>query len=203
MIRRLTSGPKPFASGAEVVGDELTGASVRETVFDAVVAGEVGAALGRGDDVVRGQAVFRVRQRDLLYRGAGGFHVGDRFSDACGDAGLHAVDEILPGKRDAAATQVRGSLVVAVGDREQLPGDGDRSGGGVALVTARNRVEEHRGVAGVAGERPDLVERAGEGDDAVSADPAVRRLEAHDAAQRRRLADATARVRAYSQRGVV
>ena len=51
------------------------------------------------------------------------------------------------------------------------------------------------GVTHVPPERPDLVERAGEGDDPVAAHPAVRRLEADHAAQRGRLADRAAGVR--------
>ncbi len=69
-----------------------------------------------------------------------------------------------------------------------------RGGGRVALVAPGDRVEERRRVADVTGERPDLVERAGEGDDPVAGDAAVRRLEPDDPGQRRRLADRAARV---------
>ena len=53
----------------------------------------------------------------------------------------------------------------------------------------------------VAGERTDLVERAGEGDQAVAADRAVGGLQAHHAAQRGRLADGAAGVGAEGPGG--
>ncbi len=58
--------PEARASGAEVVGDVRRRARSSIAVVDAVVAGEVRRCLGRGDDVVRGEAVVRVRQRDFL-----------------------------------------------------------------------------------------------------------------------------------------
>ena len=69
----------------------------------------------------------------------------------------------LPLRRD-------GGLVVARRQLEQLVGHRHRRGGRVALVAAGDRVEQRRRVARVAGERPDLVERAGERDDPVAAD---------------------------------
>ena len=56
--------------------------------------------------------------------------------------------------------------------------------------------EEQRGVGDVAGQRAGLVERRGEGDHPVAADGAVGRLQPDDPAQRRRLADRAAGVRA-------
>ena len=85
---------------------------------------------------------------------------------------------------------------------EQLVGDRHRRRGRVALVAPGHRVEQRGGVAGVAGERPDLVERRGEGHDPVAADPAVGRLHPDDAGQRRRLADRAAGVGADAQRHV-
>jgi len=63
-------------------------------------------------------------------------------------------------------------------------------------------VEQDRCVPDVAGERPDLIERAREGDDAVPANPAIGWLHADDAAQRRGLADAAAGIGANRDRRV-
>ena len=72
--------------------------------------------------------------------------------------------------------------------------------GRVARVVAGDDVHHQRGVGDGARQRADLVERGGEGDQAVAADPAVGRLEADDAAQRGRLADRAARVGAERER---
>ena len=61
-------------------------------------------------------------------------------------------------------------------------------------------LERQRRVAHRAGDRPDLVERGGEGDQAVARHPAVGRLEPDHAAERRRLADRAAGVGAERQR---
>ena len=196
----LDFGPEAAASRTQVVGDELAGAPVAEAVLDAVVAGQVGAALGGGDDVVGRQTVVRVRQRDFLDPGAGPLHGRDRLADAGRHAGLHAVDEVLLGQRDAATVEVARGFVVARGQAEQLGRDRHGRAGGVALVAAGDGVEQQGGVAGVAGERPDLVQAGGEGHDPEPADAAVCGLHADDAAQRGGLADAAAGVRADAQR---
>ena len=70
--------------------------------------------------------------------------------------------------------------------------DPDR--GRVAGVAALHRGEQQRGVGDVAGQRPALVERGGEGDHPVAGDRPVGRLQADDPAERRRLADRAAGV---------
>ena len=60
----------------------------------------------------------------------------------------------------------------------------------------RHSAQQQGGVAHVAAERSDLVQRAGKRDDPVAAHPAVRGLEANRAGQRGGLADGAARVRA-------
>ena len=74
-----------------------------------------------------------------------------------------------------------------------------RRGGGVPLVAAGDRVEQRRGVARIAPERPDLVQGAGEGHDPVPAHAPVGRLHPHDPAHRGRLADRPAGVGADRQ----
>ena len=70
--------------------------------------------------------------------------------------------------------------------------DPDR--GRVAGVAPLHRREQQRRVGDVAGQRPALVERGGEGDHPVARDRPVGRLQADDPAERRRLADRAAGV---------
>ena len=72
--------------------------------------------------------------------------------------------------------------------------------GRVGGVVAGHRGEHVGGVLDGARERPDLVERRAEGEQAVARDAAVGRLEADDAAQRGRLADRAAGVGAERDR---
>ena len=94
------------------------------------------------------------------------------------DARLHAREEVLLRQPEPPAAQPRGGLVVGGRQPDQVVGDVDRRRGRVARVPAGDRVQQRRGVAGVAGERPDLVEAAREGHDPVPADAAVGRLQA-------------------------
>ncbi len=69
-------------------------------------------------------------------------------------------------------------------------------GGGVGRVVAGDHLEGERSVGDAGGERADLVEGAGKGDQAVAGDEAVGGLDPDDAAERGRLADGTSGVRA-------
>ena len=79
-------------------------------------------------------------------------------------------------------------------------GHGLRRAGGVARVAAEEHGGGEGGVLHRAREGADLVERRGEGDEAVAADPAVGRLQADHAAQRGGLADRAAGVGAEGER---
>ncbi len=65
----------------------------------------------------------------------------------------------------------------------------------------RDDLEALRGIGNVVGERTHLVETARKGDQAVAADQPVGRLDPHDPAQRRRLADGTTGVGAEGEGG--
>ena len=95
---------------------------------------------------------------------------------------------------ESPAAEPRGGLVVRDGRCRRSSGTG--IGAEVESRSSRpdDRVQQRRGVTGVAPERSDLVERAGEGDEAVAADPAVGRLHPDDPAERGRLADRAAGV---------
>ena len=175
----LDLGAEALAPGREVVREVVAAAADAVAEADAVVAGEVGRRLGRRDDVVRGEAVVGVREADLLDRRAGRLERGDGLADARLDARLHARQEVLlrqPEPLARAAT--RPPRRPRPAGRTRSSGTSTGARGGVALVAAGDRVQQRRGVASVARERPDLVEAARERHDPVPADPAVGRLEA-------------------------
>ena len=82
-----------------------------------------------------------------------------------------------------------------------IAGAGRRDRRRVGRVVAADHLGDEGGVGDGVGERTDLVEAAGERDEAVAADHAVGRLDADDAAQRRRLADRPAGVAAEPDGG--
>ena len=110
-MRRLTSAPNPVPPGRQVVGEDIAVAD-RVPEADAVVAGQVRRRLGRRDDVVRREAVVRVRQVDLDDLRAGRLERGDGLPDPCLDARLHARHEVLAREAEPHAAQRRGRLVV-------------------------------------------------------------------------------------------
>ena len=194
MMRRSTSAPKPGRAGAVV---HLTGRGRvdAEAEAHAVVPGQVARRLGGVDEVVGGQPVDDGRHRDLVDLGPGllegvdglahpGHHVG---LDALGLAQLGHDPDAQPGDTlGEAGTHVRHGL---------------RDRRGVAWIVPGDGLVERSGVGHGAAERSDLVERAGERHQPVAGHPAVGGLHAHDAAQRRGLADRPAGVGAERQRG--
>ena len=157
-------------------------------VADAVVAGEVGGGLGRGDHVVGGDAVLGVRQR--------------RPRRSRRRAPRSAPASPRRPSRTPASTPSRGELRAArrsAGPRRssRLGSDDpalDPDRGRVAGVAPLHRRQQQRRVGDVAGQRAALVERGGEGDHPVARDRAVGRLQADDPAERRGLADRAAGV---------
>ena len=106
------------------------------------------------------------------------------------EGGAHAGLDRPPGElgRDGEAQAVQ----ILAARRPDAALDPDR--GRVAGVPPLHRREQQRRVGDVAGQRPALVERGGEGDHPVARDRAVGRLQADDPAERRRLADRAAGV---------
>ena len=105
-----------------------------------------------------------------------------------GDIRLDALGVMGEVARDADRQPVE---VLAVGELHAAL-DPDR--GRVAAVAALHDPEQQGGVGDVAGQRPALVQRRGEGDHPVARDRPVGRLQADDPAERRRLADRAAGV---------
>ena len=194
MIRRLTSSPKPAARVARVHRVGVGGLDA-QAVAHAVVAGEVAARLGRGDQVVGGEAVARTpapatstivapaARSASNAASSRSTHVGVGAGGQVGDPpDAQALDAVRRARRRSDGLRLR--------DRRR-----------VHRVVAADDVEHERGVgARVVGERADLVEAAGERDEAVAADVAVRRLDPDDAAQRGGLADRAAGVAAERRR---
>ena len=202
-MRRLTSAPKPCRRASRGSSPARRRHASREPVADAVVAGQVGRRLGRGDDVVGREAVVGVRQVDVDDLRAGGLERCDRLADARLDAGLHALDEVLPRQTRAARRAASSPLRRRSRGARRVVGHGDRRRRRVALGRARRRRRAASAASRTSrAERPDLVERAGEGDDAVAADAAVGRLEPDHAGRARRLADRAAGVGADGERNV-
>ena len=101
---------------------------------------------------------------------------------------VHALDEVLRGTPER-------SPVTPSSSRRGSRGAGHaRRGGVVRVVPAMTCKQRRRSPRRCGSMRPDLVERAGEGDHPVARDPPVGRLEPHDAGERRRLADGAAGV---------
>ena len=87
-----------------------------------------------------------------------------------------------PSPKNSGATPMRSDCGRRV-ERRRVVGHGLVDAGGVGRIVAGDHLQQKCGVGQVVGERADLVERAGEGDQAVATDPAVGRLEPDDAAE--------------------
>lgn len=76
-----------------------------------------------------------------------------------------------------------------------------RQGRGIVGVDTTDGVQDEGGVGHVARQRPDLVQGRREGDAAIPGYAAVRRFDADDAVEGRRLADGSARIGAQGPNG--
>ena len=188
MIRRFTSGPKP---SPRVRGHHLdrVGALGSVPVADAVVAREVRGRLRGSDQVVGGQGVLGVRERRLAHLGAQCREPVHRGAHRVAHARLDALAERL---RDDAHPETVDAVIQA----GEVVGHVLVQARGVAVVLARHRPEQQRGIADAPRERSHRVERRRERDQPVTGHQPVRRLHPHHAAERRRLAHRPARVRA-------
>ena len=192
MIRRLTSSPKPATRVAAFMA-AVSGGVDPQPVAHAVVAGQVARRLGRRDQVVGGEPVADGRDRHLVDLGPGA---------------ARATSTAASSRASTSGSMPAGSSVMRPMRRPSTPSLQRRPDGrgrlrdrrGVERVVPGDDLEEQRGVGDGGGERADLVEARGEGDQPVAADRAVGRLDADDAAQRRRLADRAAGVGAERQR---
>ena len=185
--------PEAVVAGAGVHLEQVLGALGAQPVADAVVAGEVGRCLRGGEHVVGRQRVRGVREVHLADARAELLGTRQGGVEALEDAGFDALAGELAG-------HAQGDAVEPLG-RGQLQLRGRLQGGGVARVARDHVAQQQGGVGDVAGQRPGLVERGGEGDHPVARDGPVGRFQPDDAAQRGRLADRAAGVRAERPRG--
>ena len=190
MMRRFTSAPKPAARVRWYISSRLPPRVGAQAVADAVVAREVRARLGGGDQVVGRDRVLGVRQRDRLdrrRRAARASRTAAR--TAASTSGCMPSTKYSRGSADAQPARRPPPSARGVARHRPRRPTSSRAGRGRRSPRARCAQSAH-----VARERPDLIERRRVGDDAVAADAAVGRLEADDAAERRRLADRAAGV---------
>ncbi len=191
----LDLGPEAAAARREVVGEVVLPAAHGVAEPDAVVARQVRRRLGRGDDVVRREAVVRVREAHLLDGRARRLERRSRITDPRLHLRLHAGDEVLAGQAEPLPPQVRRRLVVRGWQRDEVGRDRDRRRRGVPRIPSRHGVEQSGRITDVPPERPHLVQRGGERHDPVPADPPVGWLDADNAGVGRRLPDRPAGVR--------
>ena len=182
-----------LASAVRVHPLERAGAGGAMSVAAAVEAGEVRARFTVGQHVVRGDRGLDQGNSHLDQLGARRLEgtegppialcrvlVERRGSDFANRADLQAFD--------------------AVFDRFEVVLDRQVAASRIAGIGAGDRAECQCGVADGSGERSDLVERRGEGDQAVAGNAAVGRLDADDAAEGGRLPDGATGIGAQSQR---
>jgi len=179
-------GAETLAAAGGVKVDEVFGGFGAVAVVDAIVAGEIAGGFGGGNDVIGGDAILGVRERDIDKGCALGFVPLDGGLDRGFDFRVHAFDvEEFLGESDAEALQ-RG---VEIGE---IIGGGFGPAGGIAGIVAGDDLKEEGGVFDGEGHGADLIEGGGEGDEAVTGDEAIRWLEADDAAEGSGLADRAA-----------
>ena len=154
-------------------------------VTHAVIAGEVGRGFGRGDDIISGQGVFRVRQRDRDDLGALGFQPGNTLIPKRGDFGIHAVEPIFGRDADALALHAARQAGSVIRNR-------DIEAGRILGIEPAHGGEHERTIGDSACHRPGLIERGGKGDRAPTRSPAIGWLDAGDADECGGLADRAA-----------
>ena len=195
MIRRLTSGAEARVARAPVQGAQVARRVLAQPVAHAVVAGEVARRLGGRDEVVGRHGVRQVtaaaRRRAARPRARASCSA-PRSAPSC------------PARRpapEARAARRRAGRSRSPASPCSNAGTATGGAGGVVRVAAAQGGADERGVLDAARERPDLVERGGERDEAVAADAAVGRLEADDAAEARPAAGSSRRCRCRARAG--
>ena len=147
-----------------------------------VIARKVRRGLGGRDDVIGGQGVFRMRQRDVDDLGARVFHHGDAVGPQLFNLLGHAIHAVLARDADLLAADVPGQRCLEVRH-------GQIGAGAVLGVMAAHGFQHDGSVAHCLGHRPSLVERGGEGHDAPAGAAAIGRLDPHGAGEGGGLAD--------------
>jgi len=166
-------------------------------VANAVEASQVGERLGRADNVVGGDGGIQVRQVDLDQLGALVLQLLGGALNSGLDLGRQALG--LHKRGDDAHALALDAVVEMLGKVD----DAILAGAVVRIVArAGKRVHGQRDILDRAAKGAHLVERRAKGDHAVTAHGAIRGLKAHHAAQRCRLTNGAAGVRAQRERNL-
>ena len=192
----MTSAPKPVLRDAAYIDGRSVYVAGRRAVAEAhaVVAREVGARLRRRHEVVRGDGVRGVRQVDVVQRRAASHH----------RRRARARPPSRTSSSTPSASRARGTPMRRPSQRD-ASAPGTSNGGASTVVASRgsgpaSTAQDVPGLAHGARHRADLVERRSVRDEPVARDAAVRRLDADDAAERRRLTNRAAGVGAERHR---
>ena len=149
-----------------------------------------GEGLGDHDQPADGEVVGHRRQGDVADLGAFLAEEIHRRVDA-GARGVRRAVVGLEEMPDHADAQPLHALAELGGEVRHRPGDARR----ILGIVAGHALQQQRAVLRRPGHRPGVIEREGERQDADAAAQAVGRLDAGDAAERRRSADRSAGVR--------
>lgn len=178
--------PEAFGPGTLVHRNDV-GAFTAMAEPDAVITTQVGAGFRRGDEVIGGQSILRVRHGYFDQFSAHGDQFVNGATDRRFDGRFHAGHEIFAGQADLQAFDARAQVFRIVGNRRV-----DR--GRIAAVMAADRPEHQCAVPDIFRKRSDLVERGRIGNQAVARNPSVGRFQADYSAISRRHADRPAGV---------
>ena len=171
MMRRFTSAPKP-AARVRSYSSVRSWPSLAQAEAHAVIAREIRRGLGRRDDVIGRQPIFRVRQRHVHDLGAGVAQPVQPLLPQPLDLGRHAVGAVFARHADAQpphAASAGGGIIRHRHDRRWCC----PSGRSPAMLRQQDRAILHG-----ARERPGLVQRRGERHHAPAAAAAIGRLDA-------------------------
>ena len=176
-----------MGSACLVLAAQILVAFLAVAVAHAIEAGQVGERLARAKHVVSADGGIDMRQIDLDDGCAGGLKLGSGLGHA-----LRNLEGQPLGIHEAAhhADAHTRDILLACGAETGL----HILRRAVQGVMTAQGVHRGGGVLDAAGERADLIERAAEGNHAVTADRAIGGLDAHDAAEAGGLADGAARV---------
>jgi len=154
---------------------------------DPVVAGQVGAGLGRGDDVIGRYPITGMGQGNL-------HHLGTRLAQGRNAVPYRRLD-----------LGVKSFLKVLAGNPHPQPFDPGGQGGrviphrpihrgGIAAVIATDGLQEDGAIADILAHRPQLVEGRGVGNQTIAGDPPIGGFQTDDPAVRGGLADRAASI---------
>ena len=180
---------KALGAGLAVEVGQILIVTGPPAVFHAVEAGQVGAGLSGGDDIIGGHDVLHDGQLALLHLGPAALEHLSHGQHLFPHLGIQAVAEAVHRNADLHAGQIGAQPLQQVSGVEVQTG-------AVPLVPALKQIQHGCAVLGGAGQRADLVKGGGVSDEAVAGDGAIGGLHAGDAAVGGGLADGAAGIAA-------